>query len=65
VGLAIGGTLALGLAATAAALTAARPAEPMVYGAVALLVVMVAGVASAIPARWATGVDPVTALKAE
>jgi len=64
-GLVIGVTLALGLSATAAALTAARPAEPMVYGAVALLVVMVAGLASAIPARWATGVDPVTSLKAE
>jgi predicted permease len=65
VGLVIGGALALVLAATAAAVTSARPAEPMVYGAVAVLVVMVAGLASAIPARWATGVDAVTALKAE
>ncbi len=65
VGLVIGVVLALGLTATAAAVTAARPADPMVYGAVAVLVVLVAGLASALPARWATAVDPVTALKAE
>jgi len=65
VGLVVGAVLALALTATAAAVTAARPADPVVYGAVAILVVLVAGLASALPARWATTVDPVTALKAE
>lgn len=65
VGLAIGAGSALGLAATSATVTAARPAEPIVYGAVGALIVLVAGLASAIPAHWATAVDPVTALKAE
>ena len=65
VGLVVGAVLALALTATAAAVTAARPADPTVYVAVAVLVVLVAGLASALPARWATTVDPVTALKAE
>jgi putative ABC transport system permease protein len=65
VGLTIGAALAFGLTTAAAPLFAAQPADPPVYGVVAVLIVLVAGLASAIPARWATSVDPVTALKAE
>ena len=42
-----------------------QPADPTVLAAVAILFMMVAAVASYVPARRATLVDPATALRAE
>jgi putative ABC transport system permease protein len=64
-GLIMGLVLAMVLAASATLFTNTGRADPLVYGMVAVLVVVVACLASALPAHWATTVDPVTALKAE
>jgi len=42
-----------------------RPADPVVFAAVLLTLVLVAAVALAVPAKRALGVDPVTSLKSE
>jgi putative ABC transport system permease protein len=41
------------------------PTDPVTYAAVALVIALTAFIASLIPARWATRVDPVDALRAE
>jgi predicted permease len=72
--LAIGLTLGLGLAATVGLLFREgietqlfeiSPHDPITYGSVALLLTGVAFVATIIPARRATRVDPMIALRAE
>ena len=41
------------------------PRDPIVYGLVALLLLTIGSIASAVPARRAAGVDPSTALRSE
>ena len=65
-GIAIGLGGALGLArAIESQLYDVTPADPLTLGGVAALVGLVAFAASAIPARRASRVDPVTALRAQ
>jgi ABC-type antimicrobial peptide transport system permease subunit len=70
VGLLIGLGLALGLGALAAAqikviLFGVSGTDPLTYAAVGSLVALVSLVATLVPARRATRVDPMTALRAE
>jgi putative ABC transport system permease protein len=66
VGLAtVGVVIGLVVAATLGSVVATMPIDLQVYGAVTGLVVLAATVASVLPARWATTVDPVRALKAD
>jgi ABC-type lipoprotein release transport system permease subunit len=41
------------------------PLDPATYVAVAGILLIAAGLASYVPARWAASVDPVTTLKSE
>ena len=66
IGLVIGVTAALALARFLTNLLfAIRPADPATFAAVALLLLAVATVAAYIPARRATKVDPIIALRTE
>lgn len=60
----VGGALALGKVMTTQ-LFQTKAADPVVYGVVCLGLVVVALVATLIPARRATRVDPIVALRAE
>ncbi|MDP6605670.1 MAG: ABC transporter permease [Dehalococcoidia bacterium] len=65
-GLAVGTGAALVAARFMASLLyGVKPADPWTFGAIALLLITVALAASLIPARRATRLDPVTALRAE
>jgi len=61
IGVGIGGALALTRSMTSM-LFGVSPADPRVYGAVSLLLAVVALVAVAVPSTRATRVDPVIAL---
>jgi ABC-type antimicrobial peptide transport system permease subunit len=70
IGLAIGLGLALviakvGGAGIRQALFQVNPSDPLIYGGVSLLLAAVAFVATLVPARRATRVDPALALRAE
>jgi predicted permease len=65
-GIVIGGVGAYALGrAMAALLYQVKPSDPLVFGGVAVLLGVVAMVASWLPARRAAGVDPMVALRAE
>jgi predicted permease len=65
-GLAIGVGGALGLTRLFASLLyGVTPTDPLTFGAVAALLLLVALAASYLPARWATRVDPNVALRAD
>src|SRR5262245_40901727 len=70
IGVALGVLITLGLVVAAgdnmqAVLFGVSPRDPLVYGAVAALVALISLVASFVPARRATRVDPMIALRAE
>jgi len=66
VGLVVGTVAALGLSRLLGAqLYEVSPKDPVVFGGVAIVLVMVAVLASGIPARRAARVDPAIALRAE
>ena len=66
IGLAIGMSISLALSRVVASLMyQMSPVDPLTYAAAALLMITVALVACYLPARWATQVDPVVALKQE
>jgi len=66
VGVVVGGGVALALTGSLRAiLYDTEPSDPLTYAAVALLLLAVAGVASAGPARRAARLDPVQALRGE
>ena len=63
-------TIGLGLAAAVApqladALFDQRPHDPLVYGSIALVLIVAGAVAAVVPARRALSVSPMTALRAE
>jgi putative ABC transport system permease protein len=65
-GVAAGSLAALALTRTISGLLfGVRPADPVTFGAVALLLAAVAVIACYVPARRATQVDPMTALRSE
>ena len=65
-GIAIGITGALAVSQLMQqALFEVDPADPIIYGAVSMLLLLVAETASWLPARRATRIDPVTALRGE
>ena len=65
-GLVIGLTAALGLTSMLRlGLTDVGPHDPVTFAAIAMLVTIVAVAACLVPARRATRVDPVVALRAE
>jgi ABC-type antimicrobial peptide transport system permease subunit len=65
-GLLIGDALSLGLARVLAALLAGlSPADPVAFGASAIILLSVGVAASYLPARRAVRVDPAIALRAE
>jgi putative ABC transport system permease protein len=65
-GIACGAGAALGLTRLMVGLLyEVRPADPLTFGAVAVVLAAVALLASYVPARRATRVDPVIALRAE
>jgi ABC-type antimicrobial peptide transport system permease subunit len=66
VGVAIGVVAAVGVTRLMTSLLfEVSPLDPLTYVAVAVLLVMAAAVASYMPARRASAVDPVEALRAE
>ena len=65
-GVALGGALALGLARLISGfLYGVKPSDPLTYVVVAAALIAVALIASFLPARRATRVDPLTALRYE
>jgi ABC-type antimicrobial peptide transport system permease subunit len=67
-GLGLGLAVAIGAAAGSAiqnVLFQVSPTDPLTYGAVALLLTVVSALATLVPARRATRVDPMIALRAE
>jgi putative ABC transport system permease protein len=66
VGLVVGGAGALALSRwLGAQLYAVSPTDPVVFGTVAAVLLLVALLASGVPARRAARVDPAVALRAE
>jgi ABC-type antimicrobial peptide transport system permease subunit len=70
VGVALGVLITLALVVAAgdgmqSVLFGVSPRDPLVYGAVVALVVIISLAASLVPARRATRVDPMIALRAE
>jgi ABC-type antimicrobial peptide transport system permease subunit len=65
-GVAIGlAAAAVGSRALASLLYGVTPTDPLTFAAVGLLPLVVAAVASAVPARRATRIDPTVAMRAE